>query len=553
MLAFLNSIGYEAWVLPTLLALPVAGALVILLHGSSSKAEGSGGLDDAGAMFARRITLFTFLLEFVLSIGLWWVVAPGEAGWRATVDLPWIRTWGISFALGVDGISVMLVLLTTLIMPLVVLGGWTSVRTKVHSYHALMLILTTGMLGVFVARDLFLFYVMWEVMLVPMYFIIGIWGGTRRLYAALKFFIFTMVGSLLMLVAILYLGIKAGDPATGVPSFAFERIFSTASQPMQGGLTLPLLDVFVPTELLLFLAFFSAFAVKVPMFPFHTWLPDAHVEAPTAGSVILASVMLKLGTYGFIRLAIPLFPSAAMSPGVRTTMIVLAVVGVIYGSLVAMVQADFKKLVAYSSVAHLGMVMLGLFALTRESVQGAMMVMIGHGLSTGALFLLIGMIYERRHSRELAAYGGIAKVVPVFAAMLTIVALSSIGLPGTNGFVSEFLVMVGSFKTYPIMTTISALGVILAAAYMLWAIQRIIYNPLDKRENERLTDLNWREIGLLVPVVAAILWLGIYPKPMLERMEAATTRFVQTVEAGAARQTAGVRVATPANASPGGR
>ena len=538
MLAFLTSIGYESWVLPTLLALPVAAALVILLHGSASKGEGTGGLDDAAAMFPRRITLFTFLLEFVVSIGLWWVVAPGETGFRAVVDIPWIRTWGIRFALGVDGISVMLVLLTTFIMPLVVLGGWTSVRTKLHAYHALMLILTTGMLGVFMARDLFLFYVMWEVMLVPMYFIVGIWGGARRLYAALKFFIFTMVGSLLMLVAILYLGIKAGDPATGIPNFAFDQIFAAAAQTPKGGINLSWFGIFIPGSTLLFLAFFSAFAVKVPMFPFHTWLPDAHVEAPTAGSVILASIMLKLGTYGFIRLAIPLFPAAAMSPGMRTGIIILAVIGVIYGSLVAMVQPDFKKLVAYSSVAHLGMVILGLFALTRESVQGAMMVMIGHGLSTGALFLLVGMIYERKHSREIAAYGGIAKVVPVFATMLTIVALSSIGLPGTNGFVSEFLVLVGSFKTYPYMTTISALGVILAAAYLLWALQRIIYNPLDKPDNEHLTDLNWREIGLLVPVLFAILWLGLYPKPVLARMEGATTSFVRRVEAGASQRSA---------------
>jgi NADH-quinone oxidoreductase subunit M len=532
-LAFLTSIGYERWVLPTLLALPVAAALVILLHGSSVKSEGTGGLDDPAAMFPRRITLFTFILEFIVSIGLWWIVAPGEASFRGIVDLPWIRTWGIRFALGVDGIAVMLVLLTTFIMPLVVLGGWTSVRTKLHAYHALMLILTSGMLGVFMARDLFLFYVMWEVMLVPMYFIVGIWGGARRLYAALKFFLFTMVGSLLMLVAILYLGIKAGDPTTGVPNFAFDAIFAAAARPTMGELALPWIGITLSGQTLLFLAFFSAFAVKVPMFPFHTWLPDAHVEAPTAGSVILASIMLKLGTYGFIRLAIPLFPAAAMNPPMRSLIIGLAVIGVIYGSLVAMVQPDFKKLVAYSSVAHLGFVMLGLFALTRESVQGAMMVMIGHGLSTGALFLLIGMIYERTHSREIAAYGGIAKVVPVFATMLTIVALSSIGLPGTNGFVSEFLVMVGSFKTVPYMTTISALGVILAAAYLLWALQRIIYNPLDKPANEHLTDLNWREIGLLVPVVAAIIWLGIYPKPVLARMEAATTAFVRTVEAGA--------------------
>ena len=538
MLAFLTSIGYESWVLPTLLALPVAAALVIVLHGSASKGEETGGLDDAAAMFPRRITLFTFLLEFVVSVGLWWVVGPGETGFRAIVDLPWIRTWGIRFAVGVDGISVMLVLLTTFIMPLVVLGGWTSVRTKLHAYHALMLILTTGMLGVFMARDLFLFYVMWEVMLVPMYFIVGIWGGARRLYAALKFFLFTMVGSLLMLVAILYLGIKAGDPATGIPNFAFDQIFAAAAQIPQGGITLSWFGIFIPGSTLLFLAFFSAFAVKVPMFPFHTWLPDAHVEAPTAGSVNLASIMLKLGTYGFIRLAIPLFPAAAMSPGMRTGIIILAVIGVIYGSLVAMVQPDFKKLVAYSSVAHLGMVMLGLFALTRESVQGAMMVMIGHGLSTGALFLLIGMIYERTHSREIAAYGGIAKVVPVFATVLTIVVLSSIGLPGTNGFVSEFLVMVGSFKTFPYFTTVSALGVILAAVYLLWPLQRIIYNPLDKRENLHLTDLNWREIGLLVPVLFAILWLGLYPKPVLARMEGATTSFVRRVEAGASQRAA---------------
>jgi NADH-quinone oxidoreductase subunit M len=542
MLAFLNSIGYESWVLPTLLALPVAAALVILLHSLGGRDEGSGGLDDARAMFPRRITLFTFLLEFVVSIGLWWIVAPGESGFRGVVDLPWIRTWGIRFAVGVDGIAVMLVLLTTFIMPLVVLGGWSSVRVRLHGYHALMLILTTGMLGVFMARDLFLFYVMWEVMLVPMYFIVGIWGGARRLYAALKFFLFTLVGSLLMLVAILYLGIKAGDAATGIPNFAFDQIFAASAQPTQGALSLPWIGMSIPINTLLFLAFFAAFAVKVPMFPFHTWLPDAHVEAPTAGSVILASIMLKLGTYGFIRLAIPLFPATAMSPGIRTGIIILAVIGVIYGSLVAMVQPDFKKLVAYSSVAHLGFVMLGLFALTRESVQGAMMVMIGHGLSTGALFLLIGMIYERRHSREIAAYGGIAKVVPVFATMLTIVALSSIGLPVTNGFVSEFLVMVGSFKTYPYLTTISAIGVILAAVYLLWALQRIIYDPLDKPENEHLTDLNWREIGLLVPVVAAIFWLGIYPKPVLARMEAATTAFVRTVEAGASRQSASLPV-----------
>jgi NADH-quinone oxidoreductase subunit M len=274
------------------------------------------------------------------------------------------------------------------------------------------------------------------------------------------------------------------------------------------------------------------------MFPLHTWLPDAHVEAPTAGSVVLAAIMLKLGTFGFIRLAVPLFPGAAMDPTVRMIILVLAVIGIVYGALVSLVQPDFKKLVAYSSVAHLGMVMLGVFALTREGMQGAMMVMIGHGLSTGALFLLIGMIYERRHTRMIDAYGGIAKAVPIFATLLTIVALSSIGLPGTNGFISEFLVMVGSFKTYPMLTTVSAIGVILAAAYLLWALQRIIYNPLDKPENAGLLDLNWREIGLLVPLIACIIWLGVYPAPVLRRMEASTTRLVRQVESGVSPQTA---------------
>jgi NADH-quinone oxidoreductase subunit M len=521
MSAFLTSIGYGRWILPLLLALPVAGALLVWLHGLTQRGAVSAGAE----MTARRLTLLVFVAEFVLSLGLWWSFDPASAAWQHTVDLPWIDIWGVRFIVGIDGMSLMMVLLTTFLMPLAVLGGWTSVRQRVHSYHILLLILTTGMLGVFVALDLFLFYVMWEVMLVPMYFIVGVWGGERRIYASIKFFIYTMVGSLLMLVGIVYLGLQAGAPGSGVPNFSLDAILSTV-------------QVSPAAALWLFGAFFLAFAVKVPMFPFHTWLPDAHVEAPTAGSVILAGIMLKLGTYGFLRFAMPLFPDAALHPTVRTLIIALAVTGVIYGSLVALVQPDFKKLVAYSSVAHLGMVMLGIFALTRESVQGALMVMIGHGLSTGGLFLLIGMIYERRHSRQISAYGGIAKVVPVFATLLTVVTLSSIGVPGTNGFIAEFLVMLGSYRTYPLMTVASALGVILGAAYMLWAIQRILYNPLDKPENERLTDLNWREIGLMAPIIAAILWLGVYPRPVLERMEASTTRFVRQVESGAAARTA---------------
>ncbi len=514
---FLTSINYNGWILPALLALPTLGAVLVWGMGAMSRAG-----DDAGANAARRVTFLVLLAEFVLSTGLWWSMDPKSAAWQAVFDVRWIDAWGARFALGIDGISVMMVLLTTLLMPLAILGGWTSIRNKVHAYHALMLVLTTGMLGVFLAKDLFLFYVMWEVMLVPMYFIIGVWGGERRIYASLKFFIYTMVGSLLMLVAIVYMGLQAGM-TEGKPNFSYEAVMAVA------GLS--------PSAMFwLFGAFFVAFAVKVPMFPFHTWLPDAHVEAPTAGSVILAGVLLKLGTYGFLRFALPLFPGVALHPAVRTTILVLAVVGVIYGSLVALVQPDFKKLVAYSSVAHLGMVMLGIFANTRESMQGALMVMIGHGFSTGALFFLIGVIYERKHSRLIADYGGIAMVVPIYATILTVVALSSIGLPGTNGFVAEFLVMVGSFKTVPYLTTVSALGVILAAAYLLWALQRVIYNALDKPSNAALPDMNWREIGLMTPLLIGILWLGIYPKPVLQRMEASTTKLVQLVEKRGANQ-----------------
>jgi NADH-quinone oxidoreductase subunit M len=521
MAAFLESINYNSWILTVLLAWPTFGALIIWAHGRATSSSSSEAV-EAGGRTARQLTLWIFMIEFVLSLGLWWSIDPSNAGFQATMDVRWIDAWGAKYAVGIDGISQMMVLLTTFLMPISVLGGWTSVRKKVHAYHILLLLLTTGMLGVFVARDLFLFYVMWEVMLVPMYFIIGIWGGERRLYASIKFFIYTMVGSLLMLVAIVYLGYQAGL-LEGRPNFSYEAI-----------LAIP--ELSSRAAFWLFMAFFLAFAVKVPMFPFHTWLPDAHVEAPTAGSVILAAIMLKFGTYGFLRFALPFFPAVSMHPSVRTAIIVLAVIGVIYGSLVALVQPDIKKLVAYSSVAHLGMVMLGIFALTTESVQGALMVMIGHGLSTGALFLLVGIIYERRHTRLIDAYGGLAKVVPMFAVVLTIVTLSSIGLPGTNGFVAEFLVLIGSFKTAPIATTIAAIGVILGAAYMLWAIQRLLYQKLDKPENASLTDLNKRELALLVPILACILWLGVYPKPVLSRMEAASSRLVQQVERKAGRQ-----------------
>ena len=511
MASFLDSIGYNSWVLPALLLIPLIGAVIVLLL--PVREPVGGGVETPAA---RQVTFWLFVLEFVVSIGLWWSFNPADTGWQAPIDVAWIPTWGVRFTLGVDGIALMMVLLTTFIMPLSILGSWTSIRTNVRSYYALLLILSSGMIGVFLARDLFLFYVMWEVMLVPMYFIIGIWGGERRIYASLKFFIYTFLPSLLMLVAIIYLGLHAKN-AAGTPDFSYDHLLAAGS----------LTDT---AARYLFGAFFLAFAVKVPIFPFHTWLPDAHVEAPTAGSVILAGIMLKMGTFGFMRFALPLFPGAAMNPTIRMVILILALIGIIYGALVAMVQPDFKKLVAYSSVSHLGFVMLGIFALTLQSVQGALMVMINHGISTGALFLLVGIIYERRHSRLIESYGGIARVVPMFAAALTFVSLSSIGLPGTNGFVGEFLVLIGSFRTYPALTTIATTGVIFAAVYLLWALQRILFNPLDKSENEHVPDLNKRELAMLVPLIAAIIWLGIYPAPVLRRMEGSAQLLVNRVE-----------------------
>ncbi|MEO8578645.1 MAG: NADH-quinone oxidoreductase subunit M [Gemmatimonadales bacterium] len=516
MTSFLDSIGYNDWVLLALLLIPLAGAVVLMLLPVRLPTDPAAHVETPAA---RQAAFWIFMLEFVVSLGLWWSFNPSLAGWQAPFDIGWIPTWGVRFTLGLDGIALMMVLLTTFIMPLTVLGSWTSIRTKTRSYYALLLILTTGMLGVFLARDLFLFYVMWDMMLIPMYFIIGIWGGERRIYASLKFLIYTMLPGLLMLVAIIYLGLHART-AGGTPDFSYDRLLAVGS-------SLP-----ERTTLWLFAAFFLAFAVKVPMFPFHTWLPDAHVEAPTAGSVILAGIMLKMGTFGFLRFALPLFPGAAMNPTIRMIILILAVIGIIYGALVAMVQPDFKKLVAYSSVSHLGFVMLGIFALTLQSVQGALMVMINHGISTGALFLLVGIIYERKHSRMIDSYGGIARVVPMFAAILTFVSLSSIGLPGTNGFVGEFLVLLGAFRTYPVLAVISTTGVIFAAAYLLWAIQRILFNPLDKPENATLTDLSRRELALMAPLIAAIIWLGIYPAPVLRRMETSAQQLVNRVESG---------------------
>jgi len=500
MTAFLDSIGYGQWILHALVLLPLVGIGVIV--------AGSAGA-------AKRTALVITTLELVLSLGLWWAVDTEPGTLQLTSSAAWIPAWGITYAVGVDGISLFMVLLTTLLLPLCVLSSWTYITRHEKAYYALLLALTTGVVGVFLATDLFVFYVFWEVMLIPMYFLIGVWGGGNRHYAAFKFFLFTMAGSLLMLVAIIYSAYLV-RVETGVWSFAYEHILGHAA-------------VLAPVGGLLFLAFALAFAIKVPVFPFHTWLPDAHVEAPTAGSVLLAGVLLKMGTYGFLRFANPFFPETAMSDTVAGIVVALAVIGIIYGALVAMVQPDIKKLVAYSSVSHLGFVMLGLWAGTVQGVQGALMVMIGHGFSTSALFFLIGMLYERRHTREIAAYGGIARVMPLFSVAFVVVALASVGLPGLNGFIGEFLVLVGSFVRYPLATALATTGVIFAAAYLLWALQRMIFERLDKPENERLLDLNLREVVVLLPLLLGILWMGLYPGPVLQKMEPAARRYVESL------------------------
>ncbi|OGU04704.1 MAG: NADH dehydrogenase [Gemmatimonadetes bacterium RBG_16_66_8] len=499
MQSLLVSLGYDRWVLDALLAVPLLGAMAVMLRPAAE---------------AKRLALWVAVVEFVLSSGLWWAFEV-SAAMQFTVARPWIPGWGISYRLGVDGISLFLVLLTTLTMPLAVLGSWNYIKERERPYYALLLVLTTGMLGVFVALDLFVFYVFWEIMLVPMYFIIGVWGGTRRLYAAIKFFLYTFLGSLLMFVAILTIYIVVGR-ATGEYSFAYQHLLQNITYARPWGFWL-------------FGAFALAFAIKVPMFPFHTWLPDAHVEAPTAGSVILAGILLKMGTYGFLRFAVPFFPQVALDPWIVNVVVGLAVVGIVYGALVAMVQPDFKKLIAYSSVSHLGFVMLGIWALTLQSVQGAIIIMLNHGISTGALFFLAGMLYERRHSRDIAAFGGLAKVTPMLAAVLTVVSLSSIGLPGTNGFVGEFLVLVGSFGPHPWATAIATTGVIFAAAYLLWAIQRILFEKLDKAENANLPDLSARELIVLGPLLACIVWVGVYPAPILRRVEPAARALITQV------------------------
>ena len=472
-----------------LLLLPLMGALVLLLVPRQQRQT------------LLTLALLASIAAFVWSLRLFQAFDPGAGEMQFVERIPWMPAFGIGYIVGIDGISLFLVLLTTFLMPLAIVASWT-VQDRIKEYLFFMLVLETGMLGAFVALDLFLFYVFWEVMLVPMYFLIGVWGGTRRIYAALKFVVYTMAGSLPMLVAIIYLASRYAH-VNQVMTFDLLQLYN---------LRLP-----VNEQIWLFLAFGLSFAIKVPLFPFHTWLPDAHVEAPTAGSVILAGVLLKMGTYGFLRFAMPLFPDAALI--LTPVIIALAVIGIIYGASVAMMQPDLKKLVAYSSVSHLGFVMLGLFALNIQGIQGGIYQMVSHGLSTGALFLLVGMLYDRRHTRMIADFGGLWHQLPVFSVLFLIVTFASIGLPGLNGFIGEFLILLGAFSVKPGWTAAAASGVILGAIYMLWMFRRVFFGPMTHPENQKLSDLNRRELLILAPVIALIIIMGIYPQPFLSRMK----------------------------------
>ncbi|MGE0456050.1 MAG: NADH-quinone oxidoreductase subunit M [Vicinamibacteria bacterium] len=506
--------------LSLLLLLPLAGAVVIAL------------LPRAAVTLHKSLGVAVSLVVFALSLLLLRDFEP-TAAMQFAENRPWLPAWGISYHLGIDGLSLWLVILTTFLTPIALVGSWSSIGSRVKEFNVFMLLLETGMLGVFFALDLFLFYIFWEAMLIPMYFLIGIWGHDRRIYAAVKFFLYTMAGSVLMLVAFLVL-----YQASGTNSFDLLKLQRVSLDPsLQGWL---------------FAAFALAFAIKVPMWPFHTWLPDAHVEAPTAGSVILAGVLLKMGGYGFLRLAIPLFPDAAreFAPLIG----VLAVVGIIYGALVSLVQPDMKKLVAYSSVSHLGFVMLGIAAMTTTAVTGAVYQMLNHGISTGALFLMVGMLYDRRHTRLISEFGGLKTAMPWFSAIFLMICLSSIAVPGFNGFVGEFLILVGSWSFSPALTVAASLGVILAAAYMLWMVQRVLYGEVTNPKNQKLADLSPRELGVLIPLVALALFMGVASPLFTRKIEPSVDALVARMKAPRAATAAVVLPpAAPAAAAEGGR
>lgn len=503
--------GYNEMVLSLLIFLPLIGFFIVSFLPKNSE------------NLIKQVTLGITLITFAVSLPMFFLFDANNADVQFVYKTAWIENWGAYYSLGIDGLSLLLVLLTTFTMPLAVLASWKSIHGSVKGFMISMLLLEFGMIGVFVIRDMLLFYVFWEAMLIPMYLLIGIWGHDDRIKAAVKFFIYTMAGSLLMLIAIIYMYFQT-SPVTvnGVQiaahSFDMEAFYTLG----------------IPYEIQywLFLAYALAFAIKVPMFPFHTWLPLAHVEAPTAGSVILAGILLKMGTYGFLRFCIPFFPGVAQEMVPLFT--VLALIGIIYGALVAMVQPDAKKLIAYSSVSHLGFVMLGIFAMTIQGWQGGLIQMINHGISTGALFLMIGMLYDRRHTRLIEQFGGLWKVMPVFSVIFLVVCLSSLGLPGTNGFIGEFLVLIGTFNSpndhSKIYATIAMTGVILAAVYLLWMYQRMMYGEVKHEENKHLKDLSLREYAVIIPFLIMIFWLGIYPKTFMQKTEATMQKFLKNYQ-----------------------
>jgi NADH-quinone oxidoreductase subunit M len=487
--------------------LPLAGAILLLLIGNA---------DGRRNGLIRWLALGVSLAVFAVTLLLWYYFDAASPEFQFVERVPWIPAFGIEYYVGIDGISLLLVVLTGFLTPIALLSSWESVESKVKEFAVFVLALEAAMLGVFYSLDLFLFYVFWDAMLIPMYFLIGIWGYDQRIYAAVKFFLYTMAGSVLMLIAILALAYMHQE-ATGSYSFDLLKMYTLQIAPQ--------------TQRWFFLAFALAFAIKVPLFPFHTWLPDAHVEAPTAGSVILAGVMLKMGTYGLVRFAFPLFPEAAVY--FAPALAVLAVVGIIYGALVAMVQPDMKKLVAYSSVSHLGFVVLGIAAMNTQGVSGAVYQMLSHGISTGGLFLIVGMLSDRRHTRLISEYGGLKTVMPRLVASFLIVTLASIGLPGLNGFVGEFLILLGAFRWDPRLAAFAATGVILSATYMLWMFQRVNYGPVSNDRNSTLPDLRPREWLVIVPIIAVAILMGVLPNLFLRPIEPAVERTLNQFRHGA--------------------
>ncbi len=500
---------FRTHLLSIILFTPLVGALLLVLVNKHK--------EDAIRWIANAFALGGFLV----SVPLWFWYDAENPAWQFTERAEWIPSIGASYFLGVDGFAVLLVLLTTMMGFVAILSSWAAITERVKEFYIFMLVLQTGMIGAFVSLDFLLFFLFWEVMLVPMYFLIGIWGGGRRLYSAIKFFLYTLVGSVVMLLGILALYFHY---------YAVTNVYSfdvTLYQQMS-----------VPADLQkwVFLAFFLGFAIKVPMFPFHTWLPDAHTDAPTAGSVILAAVLLKMGTYGFIRFSLPILPEAThyFVPMVAG----LSIIGIVYGALVALAQSDWKRLVAYSSVSHMGMVMLGMFSLNPVGVVGSIIQQINHGISTGALFLIVGNVYERRHTREIAEYGGLSKVMPVFATVFLIMTMSSIGLPALNGFIGELLILQGVFVHSKMWAAFAASGIVLGAAYMLWLYQRTMFGKIENPKNEKLADLNLREFATYAPLLVLAVWIGIYPAPFIRRLDTSVNRVMARVNPEYARQNA---------------